>query len=291
MRGYPSVVLAVLVLLHPPLALEEAGAAGKIAGTLSVRDALTAPGRPVRIEARLVRDGIVGQTGLGGEQLELTVEGKKAGTAMTGGDGRAFFEYIPRRRGNFIVKVRLAASHRVESAEASATVACWERRRPMLLVEVVALTEETKAPLVPLPSFPLEIGRRDDPIPAPDAADELKRLAQFYFNVIYVSRSGRDEMGGTRDIREWLQEHRFPNGFSMPVPSGQTSLASKIEELRAEGWNNLKAGIGRTREFAEVLADHRMEVILVADSNRKGDLPKRVRVAEDWKDVRRKLQR
>ena len=165
MRSRLSAPLALLLLLHLPPGHQEAVAAGKVAGTLSLRDALTAPGRPVMIEARLVRAGLLGQTGLGGEQLEFTVEGKKAGTAMTGGDGRAFLEYTPRRAGHYAVKVRLPLSQRVESPEASATMACWERRRPILLVEFAALTEETKAPPSPLPSLPLELGRRDRPGP------------------------------------------------------------------------------------------------------------------------------
>ena len=98
MRGRLSAPLALLLLLPLPPVLQPAVAAGKVAGTLSLRDALTAPGRPVMIEARLVRAGLLGQTGLGGEQLEFTVEGKKAGTAMTGGDGRAFLEYTPDRK-------------------------------------------------------------------------------------------------------------------------------------------------------------------------------------------------
>ena len=76
MPGRLPAAVALLLLLPLSPVFEEADAAGKVAGTLSLRDALTAPGRPVMIEARLVRAGILGQTGLGGEQLEFTVEGK-----------------------------------------------------------------------------------------------------------------------------------------------------------------------------------------------------------------------
>jgi len=282
--------VAVLLLLPLSPVLEEADAAGKVAGTLSLRDALTAPGRPVRIEARLVRAGILGQTGLGGEQLEFTVEGKKAGTAMTGGDGRAFLEYTPRRRGHYAVKVRLPQSQRVESSEASATVACWERRRPMLLVEFAALTEDTKAPLVPLPPLPLEFGRRDRPSPAPDAADELNRLARFYYNVIYLVGGGDGEIGDLGEVRAWLQDHKFPVGFSLTLPPGRAQLTPIIEDLRADGWDNLKAGIGRTRGFAEVLVAQRMEVVIVPEPDR-GELPDKAQVAKNWKEVRAKLHR
>src|SRR5438093_10951775 len=98
MPGRLPVAVTVLLLLSLAPVLEEADAAGKVAGTLSLRDALTAPGRPVMIEARLVRAGVLGQTGLGGVQFAVTVEGQHAGTAMTGGDGRALCEYNARRR-------------------------------------------------------------------------------------------------------------------------------------------------------------------------------------------------
>src|SRR5437867_13454119 len=107
MPGRLPVVVTVLLLLSLAPVLEEADAAGKVAGTLSLRDALTAPGRPVMIGARLVRAGILGRSGLVGEQLELTVEGKQAGSAMSGGDGRDLFEYSTRRRDHCAVKVRL----------------------------------------------------------------------------------------------------------------------------------------------------------------------------------------
>lgn len=283
-----AVTLLLLLLLSP--VFEEADAAGKVAGTLSLRDALTAPGRPVMIEARLVRAGILGQTGLGGEQLEFTVEGKKAGTAMTGGDGRAFLEFTPPRRGHYVMKVRLPQSQRVESAEASATVACWERRRPILLVEFAALMEDTKAPLVPLPPLPLELGGQDRPHPAPDAADELKRLTRFYYNVIYLVGGDGSEIGELGEIRAWLQEHRFPVGLSLTLQPGRTQLAATIEDLRADGWDNLKAGVGRTREFAEVLVAQRMEVVIVPEPDR-GELPNKAQVAKNWKEVRTKLHR
>ena len=64
MPGRLPVAVTVLLLLSLSSVLEEADAAGKVAGTLSLRDALTAPGRPVMIEARLVRAGVLGQTGL-----------------------------------------------------------------------------------------------------------------------------------------------------------------------------------------------------------------------------------
>ena len=274
-------------------ALEEApvvSAADKITGSLVVRDALTMPGHPVMLQVRLVRDGLLQQVGIGGEQLEFLVGGKKIGTAMTGGDGRAFREYTPRMPSNQVITVRLVPNKRVESSEATATLACWERRRPLLLVEAAALAEVPRAPSFPIPSLPLEIA---DPVglsPAPDAAEELKRLAEFFYNVIYLSSSDRQEIGKKEDLRAWLRQHRFPTGLWLTINPGERALSAKIEELKTEGWDNLKAGIGRTREFAEALVAHRMTVVIMPATSRDEEVPKKAILAKDWKDARKKLQ-
>src|SRR5919197_1354665 len=75
-------------------------AADKVTAKLTVQDVLAMPGRAVTLEARLATESLIAPRSLGGEQLEFHVAGKKAGTAMTGADGRAFFEFTPRMRGN-----------------------------------------------------------------------------------------------------------------------------------------------------------------------------------------------
>lgn len=273
------------------LAGSGAQAAEKIEGQLSVKDVLVLPGQPARIEATLARTGLLGkQQGLGGEQLELLVGGKSVARAMTGGDGRAFLEYTPKVRGNHEVTVRLMPNHRVESPEAKATLGAWERRRPILLVEVAAVMQPEKASPLPVPSMPIQLGERADPEPAPDSADELKRLAQFFYNVIYLSWSPREagSLGDFPDMREWLARHKFPGGLWMTVSPGERALGTKIDQLRADGWTNVKAGIGRSRAFAQVLIAHRVDVVIVSLPD-KGDLPKKAKAVKEWKDVRKKL--
>ena len=259
---------------------------------MSVRDALVLPGQPARIEAVLTRSGLLGtQQGLGGEQLELMVEGKSVAKAMTGGDGRAFLDYTPKVRGNHEVTVKLAVNPRVASPDARAVLGAWERRRPILLVEVAALLQSEKASPLPVPSIPLSLGQRESPTPAPDAADELKRLAQFFYNVVYVSWSPKETAGpfsGKTDVREWLAQHKFPSGLSMVVNQGEQALGAKIDQLRADGWTNVKAGIGRSKGFAEVLVAHRMDVVIVPEPD-KGELPKKAKAVKGWKDIRKKL--
>ncbi|MGH7233235.1 MAG: hypothetical protein ACREJU_18030 [Nitrospiraceae bacterium] len=271
------------------LMLGEALAADKIAGTLAVRDALTMPGRPVMIEASLVQDSLLKPLGIGGEVVEFLVGGKKAGTAMTGGDGRARFEYTPHMRGNLKLTVRLGASTRVQSSEATATLFAWERRRPILLVEFPALTEPVKHLMVPAPSLPGLGGLSDSPIPLPDAAQELKRLTDFFFNVTYISRTGSQDTVKMEELRRWLEQQGFPSGVLTTIGPGKEALVTLIEDLRGQGWDNVKSGVGRTKEFADVLVEQRIEVVIVPEPER-GELPKKAQVAKGWKDVRKKIQ-
>lgn len=275
----------MIVLLPILLVASIASAVEKVTAKLFVPDALTRPDQSVKLEARLVQAGLFTHAGLGGERLDFLVGGKKVGTALTGGDGRGFLEYTPRMRGNLSLTVRLVESPRVGSVEGIGTLFSWERRRPILLVEVVSLMEGTKIPIVPLPplsagpSFALPLA------PAPDAADELKRLTDFYFNVLYVRKhSGTDD---SEDLRRWLHTHRFPPGPIVDIQTGEGALTTRIEGLRTDGWDNMKAGIGRTREFADVLVAQRLDVVIISESDRE-QLPKKAQVAKDWKGVRKK---
>ncbi len=267
-------------------------AAEKLSGALTIRDALAMPGRPVRIEAKLVHRALFAQTGLGGEQLEFFVGDRRIGQAMTGGDGRAMLEWTPRLRGNHVVTVKVAAGRRVESVPASAVVACWERRRPILLVENRALVEAIKVPLAPLPRLPASVGHQEGPEPAPDAVAVLKQLSQFFYNVIYLSRgeTGPGSIAGeTGDVREWLRRHEFPTGLSLTVKSGRTAFEEQLDELKAEGWDNIQAGVGRSVEFAEVLLAHRMKAVILEDADQSDKFPEKAHVVKDWREVRKKL--
>lgn len=255
------------------------------------------PGRPVRVEARLVRSGLFWEAGIGGESVTFFVDRKKVGTSLTGGDGRAFSpEYMIQRRGNYVIRAQVTRSRRVQVTEGQAVLACWERRRPMLLIEAEALVKPTppfRLPIPTLPTLPLPLGSRNAPVPDPDAASELARLTEFYFNPVYVTRSGRSEAGGDHDLRKWLTQHRFPTGLWVALNPGRESLKARIEEFHAEGWNNLKAGIGRSLDFAEVLAEHRMTVIIIAETaedDGSESWPRKATVVKNWKEVRGKLR-
>ncbi|MGH7254499.1 MAG: hypothetical protein ACREI3_01860, partial [Nitrospirales bacterium] len=271
--------------------LDQAWAAERSSAQVVVKDALTVPSRPARIEARVIRQGLLRVVGLGGERLTLFVDGKEVGTALSGGDGRAFFEHAVPMRGNHVIRVRITGSPRVQDAEGQAVLASWERRRPILFVDMSALVERPATPRLPLPPELLDFAGGQRPKPVPLAAEELTKLTAFYYNPIYLTRSGVDQMTGAGDVREWLREHQFPTGLWMAIPPGPEALAAKLEELEEAGWENLKAGIGASREFAEVLGKHRLETVFISDEADPKSLPRKVRVVKDWAEVRDSLQR
>ena len=280
-RLAPCMVVFLPILLGLPVV----SAAEKVTAKLLVPDALTRPDRSVKIEARLVRAGLFAHAGLGGEQIDFFVGGKKVGTALTGGDGRGFLEYTPRMRGNLSLTVRLVESPRVSSVEGHGTLFSWERRRPILLVEVASLMEDTKIPIVPLPPLSADKILALPSTPAPDAANELKRLTDFYFNLMYVTR--HSGTGESEELRQWLHKHGFPPGPIVAIQTGEGALTTMIESLRTDGWDNVKAGIGRTREFADVFVAQRLDVVIVRELDRV-QLPKKAQVAKSWKEVRKK---
>jgi hypothetical protein len=264
-------------------------AAEKISGTLRVHDSLTSPNQPATIEATLTWKGLLTDTGLGGEPIELLVAGSVVSTAMTGGDGRAFLSYTPKAKGTFPFTVRVGPTPRVGVTEAGANLTVWERRSPIMAVEMAALMEDAvgQGPAVIWPGKEAE-GRRS----MPDAAEELGKLAQFYYNMLYVVTW--DKAGGTNNdqvnaqARQWLKDQKFPAGHILVLPSYPEAFGEKLDELHAAGWKTVKIGVSRTKGFAEAFLQRRLEAVMVPEPA-KGDAPRKAKVAKEWKEVRRKL--
>ncbi|HSB45097.1 MAG TPA: hypothetical protein VLD60_08800 [Nitrospira sp.] len=261
-----------------------AAATDKAAATLLVKDGLTSPNQPVTVDAKLVANGLLTNSALGGEPLQLLVDGKVVAMAMTGGDGKASLSYMPKAQGVMPLQIRLGNSPRVAPTEGQGHLAVWERRNPILVVEMAALMQEP----VPLPAVGLKIESERKPLP--DAAEELGKLTQFYYRVIYAlpSLTGVDSFRATVEAREWLKTHKFPLGYVLVLPPGEGALGNKIDELRAAGWTTLKVGIGRTKPFAEAFLQRRLDAVIVPEPA-KAETPRKAKVAKDWKEVRKKL--
>ena len=249
-------------------------AAEKVPGTLTVHDSLTAPNQPATIEVTLTGKSPLTEAGLGGEPIELLVAGKVVATSMTDGNGRAVLSYTPKAKGALPFTVRVGTTSSLSGVEAGANLMVWERRGPMMAVEMAALIEDAE-------------GRR----PMPDAAEELGKLTQFYYSVLYVVTE--DKAVGTNDqvnaqARQWLKDQKFPVGHILVLPSGSEGFGAKLDELHAAGWKTLKIGVGRTKAFAEAFLQRRLEAVMVPEPA-KGEAPRKAKVAKEWKDVRKKL--
>lgn len=286
-RAFVVAWVLVLPATFVLMAFESWGAA-RVTGTLVVPDVLTTPGEAVRLEARLIEKGLLGGKGLGGEQVEFYVRGQAVGTAMTGGDGRAFLEYTPRMRGTHPVEVKTASHERIEPVEATAVLAAWEHRRPILVIDMRSLlTKQSIKPLpFPLPPLALSQALEAGADPEPHAADELEKLTRFYFNVIYLARSETEDPAL---LRSWLSEHNFPTGLTKTIAPGKGALEALLEDMEEGGWENIQGGIGRTREFAEVLAKRRLQVVILPLSENEKSFPRRAKVVSSWKEVRKFL--
>lgn len=279
--------LCVCVLGQAVFGIVPIHAADKIMPTVLVSDVLTTPGKTVQLQVRVFEQNLLGrEIGLGGETLDFLVGKQVVGTTMTGGDGRAFLDYAPRMRGNFPITVRVPESPRVLGAEGKGLLASWERKKPILLIDLVAVMQEKSDPELPLPSLPINfsptvLGEADE-----DAPGELDKLGQFYYNLVYLFRS---EAGDMKTLQEWIQTHQFPPGFPKIISGGPDALEELIVRLEKDGWSNVSGGIGRTAEFAEVLVKRRLKAVILHDPEDKEGFPRRAILVKSWKRVRKHL--
>jgi hypothetical protein len=260
----------------------------KIPGVLTVHDNLTAPNQPATIEATLTGKSLRTEIPLGGEPIELLIAGNVVATATTGGDGRAILSYILKAKGSVPFTVRVGTASRVSVVEAGANLAVWERRTPIIAVEMASLME---APIAQGPTMTLHGKAAEGSQPMPDAANELGRLTQFYYNVLYVAME--DKAVGTNDqvnaqARQWLSDHKFPVGHILVLPFDPAAFGAKLDEMHDAGWKTLKIGVGRTKAFAEAFLQRRLDAVMVPEPV-KGEAPRKAKVAKDWKEVRKKL--
>jgi hypothetical protein len=126
--------------------------------------------------------------------------------------------------------------------------------------------------------------------PMADAPDELGRLTQFYYGVIYVMTvpPGADAFVACLEARTWLLGHKFPRGLVLTLPPGEDALGAKIDELHQAGWKSIKTGIGRSKAFAEAFLHRRLEALVVQEPSSE-EAPRKAKVVRNWKEVRKRL--
>ncbi len=261
-------------------------AQNKAKGHLIVDDILARPGTSVTLKAALIEKGLLGNKGLGGETITFTVQGQRAGTALTGGDGRAFLEFKTHMRGNHKIVATVESSQRVESVTGTGNLASWERRRPILLVDFSTLLQRKDSIVGQLPILPVLTNLEALGKPQENASRELSKLTEFYYNVIYLYERQSTPL---HETREWLKQHEFPVGITKMVPQEAKALLSFMEKLREGGWDNLEAGIGQTWEFAHALVKQRIKTVIFPDPREKKKYPQRAKIVSSWKEVRKQL--
>ena len=268
--------VSLLLLLHCGLAGAVYGGE-KLSATVLVKDSLAAPRQEATIEAKLLSKGLFRDSPLGGEPVDLVVNGTTAATGMTGGDGRAVLSFLPSTGRIVPLQVRVGDSPRVSAAEGQANLVVWERRTPVLVVELSSLMEGPA-------------GLQHDTKPMPDAADELGKLSQFYYGIMYVASvpAGADGFAAATEARQWLTVHKFPVGLVLTLSMSEDALGAKIDELHQAGWKAIKTGIGRSKAFAETFLRRRLDAIVVPEPP-AGEAPRKAKVAKEWREVRKKL--
>jgi hypothetical protein len=196
--------------------------------------------------------------------------------------------YTSKAKGSIPFTVRIGTTSSMAGVEAGANLIVWERRSPMMAVEMASLMEDAagQGPTIASSGKDAE-GRR----PMPDAAAELGKLTQFYYNVLYVVT--HDKAAGTNDqvgaqARQWLKDQKFPVGYIIVLSSNPEAFGAKLDEWHTAGWTTLKIGVGRTKAFAEAFLQRRLDAIMVPEPA-KGEAPRKAKVAKEWKDVRKKM--
>ncbi|WP_447968089.1 hypothetical protein [Nitrospira sp. M1] len=259
----------------------------RVGATLVVEDVLVLPGKGTQLKAFLFRGQSNGKrVGLGGEAIDFFVQNRLMGQGMTGEDGYAYLDYTPRLRGNLTITAKVQNSSRVSDQESTGFLFVWERRRPILLVDIGALFPANVQSDLMQSLTSLQMGSESLPDHEQDSSFELEKLGEFYYNIVYLYRSTSES---NQAMQLWLKQHGFPPGIPMMVQPGPKAFIKFLEHMYADGWENVSAGIGRTVEFAEVLVERRIQTVIIQETESERTFPRRANVVTGWKKVRRYL--
>jgi hypothetical protein len=161
-------------------------------------DALGVKGKPLMLKARTGGRFF----GRGGELVDYYLGESHLGRTLSGGDGKAYMEYVPERRGLFPLRV----SSRGE--EDSGVVLVVEEGDALVLVDVAGSLMST-------PFF----GE-----PKEESREAIKNIAEKY-PVLYLSK----QMPGREVIGTWLREKGYPESPVMDWKGGK--VFSRIRKM------------------------------------------------------------
>lgn len=248
-------------------------------------DQLARPGEKVYLMAKL-RKGIFSvKPEISGERIEffqrLNNTKKSLGIALSGEDGTAVKEIPPLNIGFHSFTARLSDTVRYTSEESEGIIACWNPKRPIIVVDIDGTVSETER-------TELLLFKTDrDSKPIPDSPQVLKRLSKKY-NIIFLTH--REEMLLNK-TRLWLREHRFPTAPVFSFKLGEDPLmpeeykAEKIKNWKKEGWN-IMIGIGNTSHDAEAYLENGMKAIIIEDEE---ELSEGAISVKGWKEIEKTI--
>ena len=282
MKSHITWLSVILIGFCGLLAMPSAGEDSEV--EIFVPDVLSSPRKEVILQARVVEDMPDGTTGLIDKPLDFYLQGQLIGQAKTDEDGWARLKFTPKMRGNLQLAVKGAPEAKLPPIQGKGNLLSWERRRPIILVDLAVLVEgnlvaDDQATPFPMPGLLLGDAQTG-------ASRELGKLAEFYYNLIYLDRTGR---GKIDSIQVWLRKQGFPPGMIRILQSASTGVADLLEILKKEGWENISAGIGQSADFANVLVQHRVKAVIVNKSKKAELFPRRAILLNDWTRVRRHL--
>lgn len=252
-------------------------------------DQIVKPEEKVYLMANLRKGLISVKPEISGERVEF-FQGdnykKSLGVTLTGIDGTAVKEIPPLKNGFHSFSARLAPApsgagqadtKRYSADESYGLVACWDPKRPLIIVDIDGTVSKTD-------KSELLFHKKDtNSKPLPDAPDVLRRLSKKY-NIIFLTHRNELLLNKTR---QWLKEHKFPPAPVFTLRLGEDPLMpgeykdEKLKEWKKEGWN-MKIGIGNRPHDAEAYLDNGLKAIILDDDD---DIPDKAIKVKNWKEI------
>lgn len=270
------------------LGLLLAGAAGAFAAgkdaTIHAVDAVGRVGRPVKLEGRLQRQGLIA-TDVGKEPLDFYLvrvdgrelaEAKFVGSGETNSDGFAGLEWKPDAPGRYDLEVRVRKGSEYVAFPAPIHVAVPPPEQTVILVHVDGTVSEAT-------NLQLFRGKATSEIPAIEGASRVLTMLAASHQLVYLTDL---ESGFTARFKQWLEARQMPRApvlfwdFSRSL-SHETYLSQRVEKLRQE-LPQIRIGISKSFGDGQVFANHGLAGISLDRDADAEDRPPTVLWARSW---------
>ncbi len=277
-------IIFLILILIPLLSWAEAKKVNLI-----FYDQIVKPEEKVYLMAKLRKGLISVKPEISGERLEFFYKTQDTrhktqdespesiGVTLTGIDGTAVKEIPPLKTGFHSFSARLADKNRYDADESYGLIACWDPKRPIIVVDIDGTVSKTD-------KSELLFHKKDtNSKPFPDAPDVLRRLSKKY-NIIFLTHRNELLLNKTR---QWLKEHKFPPAPVFTLILGEDPIMAgeykdeKLREWKKEGWD-LRIGIGDKGHDAEAYLQNKMKAIMIGDED---DLPDGTIRVKGWKEI------